>query len=90
MWKVTDIKTLSLVVDESNRIGVSASLPLPMCCGGLVMTVMEVLVMNGSLLHLQHLPRSSHRDNSEQGGSHCSHAMIDEIVNQPVKTMGGK
>lgn len=31
-----------------------------------------------------------HRDNSEQGGSHCSHATIDESVSLPVETMGGK
>lgn len=42
--------------------------------------------MNGRLVHLQHLPPSLHRDNSEQGG-HCSHATIDEIVSQVVKTM---
>lgn len=81
---------MSLVVDECDWPGISVSLPLPVCCGRLVMTVMEVLVMNGYLLHLQHLPTSLHRDNSEQGGSHCSHEMIDEIVSQPVETMGGK
>lgn len=77
------------LVDECDRLAVSMSFPLPVCCGRLVMMVMEVLVMNGSLLHLQHLPPSSHRGNSEQGGSHSSHTMIDEIVSQPVETMEG-
>lgn len=78
---------MSHVVDDSR------SLPAPLClcfCGRPVMTVMGALVMNGSPLHLQHLPPSSLRDNSEQGGYHCSHAAIDEIVSQPVETAGGK